>query len=466
MARLIGFLLLPLYSRILLPSDYGVLGLYNSSFYLLFVFLVFGMDSAVFRFYYDKEDAEHQRVTTATWIWFQLFLSGILLLLVFFFKAEAGRLLFNIRDGNRIIVYLTFALALYALPNIQEVWFRIKRKPWGAFLFAAGTTLLNIVCTFYFIVYRKAGYWGFVEAQIISYGAGTSVSLFLLRHHLNPRYFNAALLRQMLKYAMPLVPAASLNIGITWACNYMLSRFAGYGEGGLYNMGSSFASILTLVTTSFGQAYVPYAYSIMKRDDAPQFYARVFLFYVSLLSLLTLGYGLFSGEVLQLLTRSQYHAADLVMIILAYNFFFLSLTTLANIGSGIQKNSKPYSVGVISATIVSIGLFAVMIPYMGKEGAALALLLGQLIIPVVAFRASQKMYPIPYDFKSCILIVLTSIAGSFFFYRWFKMDNLVLGIAVKSLFLVCYGLFLVKLLIRKNVIASLRTGIFSKRNDA
>jgi O-antigen/teichoic acid export membrane protein len=464
MAKFVGFLLLPLYSKILSPADYGVLGLYNSSFFLLFVFLVFGMDSATFRFYYDNDEVEHQMATTATWVWFQLGLSLLFLVAVFFLRKPIGQMVFGIPEGGQIAFYMACSLTLYALPNIQEVWFRIKRKPWGAFSFSIFVTLINIGLTYYFIVYERIGFWAFIKAQVISYGIGSVISLYLLRHQILPRHFRLKLLQQMLKYAFPLVPAMAFHIGIGWVCNYILSQQHNYTETGLYNMGNTFALVLNLVTTSFAQAYLPFAYSIMKRDDARQIYSRVFIFYISGMGLLAFGYGLFSLDVLKLVTRPEYYGSWLVMIILAYHYFLLSTAMFGNIGAGIQKNSKPYSMAVAIGAISSIVLFLVLIPVLGKEGAALGLLLGQLCVPVITFYTSQRMYPIPYNFRMAAGIVLSSVVCSVAA-TWFPHpESLFLSICFKGSLFILYGVLLLLLLKRNSlIILSADNKWFSKK---
>jgi O-antigen/teichoic acid export membrane protein len=440
LARVIGFILLPLYSKVLLPADYGLLGLYNSSFYLLFVLLVFGLDNATYRFFFDKGAPQNEEATVSTWFWTQMAISAAVLALVILLQQPIGRMLFGKTvDGGRIAISLIASLILYALPNIQEVWFRITKNPWGAFGFAIFTSLINIGTTFYFILYLKAGFWGFVYGQFVSYGIGTIVSLYLMRRRLSPRFFNAALLKRMMRYAAPLVPATGLYISINWICNYFLTRMLGYGPSGLYNMGNTFAMVLTLVINSFGQAYLPFAYSIMDREDAKRVYARVFVIYVSGMSLLTFGYGLFALDVLKLVTRPLYYGAHAVMIILAYQYFVASMATIGNLGANIRKQSSPFALSVLISTIACAILFWLLIPVWGIEGAALGMLVGQAITPVLTFIYSQRVYPIPFDFKTGLAIMLSSIGASILVQWMPGQERLWVSIATKSVLFVSYA---------------------------
>ncbi|MBK9483526.1 MAG: hypothetical protein IPO02_16455 [Bacteroidetes bacterium] len=77
LSRFSGIFLVPLYTRLLLPADYGALSLVNSTFYFIIVLAVFALDSAAARWYYDTEDINERKKTIASWFWFQLISSLI-----------------------------------------------------------------------------------------------------------------------------------------------------------------------------------------------------------------------------------------------------------------------------------------------------------------------------------------------------------------------------------------------------
>lgn len=407
--RVIGFLLLPLYTHILSPVDYGVLSLYNTTFFLLSTLLIFGMDSASFRFYYDSDAENTKWSSISNWIWFQWLLSLLLIVIAWITKGRIGTGIFQIAEGGRIFMLLSIALLLHSLPNIQEICFRILRQPWGAFGFAVGIGFINISSTYYFIAILKIGYWGFIYGQLISYGLGTLLSIYLLRRNLGITLINRRLFIQMIKYALPLVPALGITQAIPWLCSYFLSAKSSYTELGLYNIGNTFAAILTLVTSSFAQAFAPFALSIMKDEAAPEIYARIFIIYVAALSCICMSYCLFARDILMLITDPKFLGSWLVMVILAYHYFLLSTSAIGMMGISIRKKASPYAYAVSIAAVVSMALFWILIPDYGRLGAALAMLIGQLFIPALTFYFSQKAYPIPYNFSKAFLLLLSSL---------------------------------------------------------
>jgi len=73
--KFISVFLVPLYTRILLPSDYGVLNLVNTTFYFVAIFVVFALDNSAARWFYDSDNTEERKKPIATWFWVQLIIS-------------------------------------------------------------------------------------------------------------------------------------------------------------------------------------------------------------------------------------------------------------------------------------------------------------------------------------------------------------------------------------------------------
>src|SRR5258705_4359644 len=81
----ISLFLIPVYTKIFSPSDYGVLNLINVTFFLLTILVVFGLDAAVAVWFWDKTEEVERKKTFASWFWFQLFLSvGLCLVIIIF----------------------------------------------------------------------------------------------------------------------------------------------------------------------------------------------------------------------------------------------------------------------------------------------------------------------------------------------------------------------------------------------
>jgi len=71
-SRFIAVLLLPIYTRFLSPSDYGLIETLIALSAILTVLLAAGVKSAFFRFYFDGADDEGRRRVIRTSFWFTM----------------------------------------------------------------------------------------------------------------------------------------------------------------------------------------------------------------------------------------------------------------------------------------------------------------------------------------------------------------------------------------------------------
>ena len=62
--RMVGFLLIPVYSRYLTPEDYGVLALVTMFAQVLYTFMNMGQSSALFRTYFRHDDPEARQTSS------------------------------------------------------------------------------------------------------------------------------------------------------------------------------------------------------------------------------------------------------------------------------------------------------------------------------------------------------------------------------------------------------------------
>src|SRR5207247_916538 len=80
-SRILAVLLLPLYTRYLSPSDYGVVETLIALTTVLGILLRLGITSAFFRFYFDSPDADQRRLVVRTSFWFTMRMATIGLVL-------------------------------------------------------------------------------------------------------------------------------------------------------------------------------------------------------------------------------------------------------------------------------------------------------------------------------------------------------------------------------------------------
>src|SRR3982751_5274925 len=78
-ARIVGVLLLPLYTRYLSPTDYGLIETLVALSAVLTALVAQGMKSAFFRFYFDSAERERRLLVVRTAFWYVMVAATLVL---------------------------------------------------------------------------------------------------------------------------------------------------------------------------------------------------------------------------------------------------------------------------------------------------------------------------------------------------------------------------------------------------
>src|SRR5215469_413080 len=159
-ARFITVFLVPIYTRIFTPADYGVLSLVTTTMYLVSIFVVLGLDSAAHRWFWDSEDVVDRKSTLASWTWCQFAVASLFCLLVFGASGWLGRTIAGSDSAALYFRIAAFTVPLGVLNLVMTGWLRMHRRPWATSFFSLTTTLINIISTIIFVIALHKGVEG------------------------------------------------------------------------------------------------------------------------------------------------------------------------------------------------------------------------------------------------------------------------------------------------------------------
>jgi O-antigen/teichoic acid export membrane protein len=382
------------------------------------IFVVLALDNSASRWYWDTEDAAERKATIASWAWCQLTVSSVFAVAIVAASGWLGRTLVGRDDAAHYFRLAALTLPLSVLGGVLTAWLRMQRRAWVTVAYMVTTNVLGMLLTVALVVWLRWGLSGVYWGQIVSLACGSVAALFLLRDWVSPRRFRLDRLREMLRFALPLIPAALAYWIVNFSDRYFVQIYASTEEVGLYQVGSSMAAFVALFTGAFQQAWGPFAMSIHKREDARQVYANVFLAYLWLCSLVCTGLTLFAPQAIGLLATERYAGAATVVGFLSFSYLMIGLTYIASVGPLVMKTSGPTGLAVTLAAGLNILFNFLLVPRMGKTGSALATLVSQAAGPAVLFYFAQRLYPIPYRFKAGAAVLALSAAVIWAGGRW------------------------------------------------
>ncbi|MFC0317245.1 MULTISPECIES: lipopolysaccharide biosynthesis protein [Olivibacter] len=464
-ARLVNFILTPLFSRKLSTAVFGIFTTMYSYASLLNALLAFGMETTFFRYIQKKEDNK-QAVYNNTFL-IILAISLCFLLLVLLFKQEIAHFM-NISDPDlsRYITYFALILVLDAIAVIPFAKIRADGRPlrygmiklFNIFIFVSSNLFFIVFIPWaiktdlsiapYFSTWYHPQWVGYVFLSNLIASAVTLLLMIpeLLKLKLR---FNGPLAREMFSYSFPILIA-----NFSFIINENLDKvFLGQllpddiaeTQVGIYGLSAKLAVFLSIFIQAFRLGAEPFFFSQAKEKNSGQTYAIIMDYFVIAMAIGM--FGLVANiEILKYfiagssLTTSMENWKGLSIVpILLLGYIFLGVYMSLSIWYKLSDQTK-YGL-YISGTgaIVTIVLNLVFIPSYGFIASAWITMITYACMMILSYVLGQKNYPIPYHtFKNLTYIVCAIILSWLSFYVFGR--NLIIGNGLLLLFLI--GIYL------------------------
>ncbi len=440
--KVIGFVLLPLYTDYLTTHDYGVLGILEATATILVAVLSFRIPTAMIRWCSDTENAEQQRSLV-----FTSFVSLFLLVLCVNallqpFSENFSILFFEKTDFKLFFQLLFLSVGLEILGRIPLEFLRFEEKAFNFISVNLLKLMVMLSLNVYLIAWRGMGVEGILISQVVGHGLVLLVtSVYLIS---NFRYkFDLPALREMLRYGFPLIFSTLSAMLITLADRYILPYFHDYDDLGIYSLAYKIASVTNVfLITSFQLGFLPIAFKRHGEPDFKPFLNKVFVYFGLLLTTCTLFISFFSKEIIKTFSKdTAYWEAYGLVPIIGMVFILNGLEYLFTLGFHFTKKTKYHINIVLVGLIVNITLNLLLIPKYGAYGAAWATVATGIITVIYSYNLSQRFYKVDYELGKIYRLVLISIIFVLVLYA-INDSELYIRFSLKILLLILFPVIL------------------------
>lgn len=427
LARIVNFLLVPLYTRVLTQSDYGVVTEFMAYIAILQVVLTLGLETGCFRFA-SKEGVDKEKVFSNA---FYLVL-GICLVFFAAVTVFSGRIsaALGYGDFRKIIVYVA---AILLMDNTTAIIFARLRYEHKALKFAiiktlkifteVGTNLLlYLVMPGRFAANPNHWLLNFVSATpdftyaifAIFMSCVLCVALLLpdiLKLRFRP---DGKLGGNLLVYSLPLMIAGLPGV-LNDFLDRVLMRFMNADPAmwradlGVYQAGVKIAVIMSLFIQMFRYAAEPFFFQREKQKDSKELYAKVMTYFVAFCMMGFLFVMLYIDEIGLLLGKDFRPGLSIAPIML---MAYVMLGMQFNISMWYKLSGKTgYAVWItLAGLMVTIVINVLFMPRYSYHAAAWAHIASYLVMMIISLVLGNKYYPIPYNWKKIILLIGFALA--------------------------------------------------------
>jgi len=408
--RMVSFLLLPLYTHLLSPSDAGII-------FIIYTVLAFfntiysrGMDAALFKFY----DKENSRAVISTSIIYSAKHGGLLTLCLFVVIVGCFNvgLIQHTVVSCAVIIGLLLVLFGDMLASRCMSILRLEEKPFYYLFVSFINVCANVLLNIYLIQTLGMGLAGAIWAIVIASLIQITILSPILVRSVRLSNSNTDLLQKMKNFSLPFLPAAVFLILIELSDRWMIGLMSpnGTADVGIYTTGYKFGSLVMLCVRAFNLNWQPY---YLQKDTSTTFY-KIGTIFLSLLIILSTLLAILWPTLFLFLIGKEFWSGGGIIPIIAISYIFYGLFVL-QMPSLYLKNKEGWAPRFWGmGFIINLCCNCVLIPLYGYYGAAFATLFSYAGMALFILYKNYRWMPMKYSLPYLGCIVVISILGLWF----------------------------------------------------
>ena len=444
-ARLLNYLLVPLYTNVFSPGVYGISTEFYAYVSFLIIVLTYGMETTFFRFNEHEQDKE------------KVFSTGMISLLITSVVFLISALLFS-HDIARWIDYpahpeyvrwFAWILALDALSAIPFAHLRAINRP-IRFAWVKMTNIsVNIGLNLFFLllcpfilshypenilgrfinsIYKPD--WG-IEYIFISNLVASSLTIVMLFPEISSVKWKVHpdLWKKMLFYAFPLLFAGMAGIvNETFdrlLLRYLLPKGIATSQVGIYAACYKISILMTIFIQAYKYAAEPFFFSQAKEKDAKEVYAKIMDYFIIIVSLIFLVTMLYLDDfIMPLLVRKKeyWEGKGVIPVLMMANLFlgvYYNLSIWYKLTAKTLWGAWLSLIGAIITLVLNFWWIPLSSEHLiyGYYGSAWATFICYGAMMILSYLIGQKYFPVKYNLVkfagylglSVILFALSSV---------------------------------------------------------
>lgn len=377
--KILSFIILPFYTFYLSEIEYAVIDLINLMVTLAMPILTLSINDALLKFALDRIDRSEEIAKTSLVV-----------------VAASGGLIFILMPVIGVIVeneeYKIYFLMIYffsVLNQFYSCYMRSKNLINEVAIAAALISASTIISNFILIALLKKGIKGYFFSTILGMIVGNIYSAYHCKicTVIQKYKFNYGLLREMLRYSIPLIPNS-----LFWWINssldkFMLTKYAGLNAVGLYSVAGKIPAVISVVTSVFQQAWT---ISAIKEKGNKAFFNKVYFVYDKVMLITSCILLISCKLVAKILFQKTFFNAWTIVPLLVVTVYFSSLNAfIGSIYISLNKTKNIFFTTVLGA-ILNIFFNVCLIPSWGVYGAATATMISTFVIWIVRYKAMYE----------------------------------------------------------------------------
>lgn len=396
-SKILTFLIVPLYTYYLTPEEYGTIDLLITTIAFVLPFLTLQFQEATMRFLAAGEIDRKTAVSNSMLI----YVGGAVLLIA----------LYPLYTRFFSSVYALLFLVLLLAQSYNCIFAMVLRAGGQTVAYSLNgviITFVTVALNFVFVVGCRMGVYGYFISLILAHAAASVQSTFVAKvfQNLSWRYVDAASLREMLKYCIPVIPNALMWRIMSIGDKYIILYFLGAASNGLYSIAMKIPTILAELFTIFMQAWQLSAIEENQAKDQGEFHSNVFAV-VSAFGLLCASCMIaFVRPVFALLISDEFFEAWRYVPLLGIATVVSCFASFSGTVYVITKNTKKSFITTVFGAVMNLAFNFLLVKKLKLYGVAIGTVMGYLGLLVIRYSDAKKEIGLRFGGKRAVVAFL------------------------------------------------------------
>ncbi len=373
--RSLPVLLLPFLTIHLTPKDYSIIDIFTNLCYITLPIIGLNSYSSTSRFYYDK--SINYKIFLSTVIKFTL-ITYVLISIILIITNNYILEFINVEKFNFFLLIVATYSLFEQIFLIHTTNLRLEEKKYEYGFIGLIRTILELVGTILLILYFINDWRGRILGQAIGLIIVSIYSTYILfKEGYISSKFSIVYLKESLVFGFPLIIHTISGILLGFSNRYFIIKYVGLEEAGVFASAYQLCFIISLLHTSFNEAWVPYLFKSLSNNDSlstREKLVKITYLYFFILFILTIIFILIMPLIYKFIGKSfQINFINIVIISFAFllNGFYKMLVNYLFY----TKKTFYVALGTIIALLFNLVLNYYFIIQFKILGASIALFL-------------------------------------------------------------------------------------------
>lgn len=449
--KAVGFLLLPLYTHLVSPSEYGYVYVVSAFQTFMGLFLTLSMHGAIGRFYFDCKSREDVKQMYTQQVSAISISATVIILSMLMLKRPISNIM-NLPEKYYIFAVLISYFSLFYNMIISLLYAMEQAVKISITSIAVGTGTVILQVILVFTLDDKA--LALILAMLF-----TAIVTFIIFLVYSAPYFVKPIFKRdelikYYKYSISQLPSDVSGWFVAASDRLLLNRMQGAYSAGVYGMGNTLGQIPSMLYHSINKAYVPYVFRHYKeaengREDSLKEVADTTLKVECIFTFVVVSLIILSNNIVNLLESRYIDSAVIMPLVLFAVWIDCNRIIFMNPLAYNVKYIKIKSFIWVFAAVLDVCLNFYLIPRYSVYGACASLIISYGVTCLLILYFSNKALEVGYDIKSIIKVIF--ISGVFAMSYFIGSESWVLLIKVPLIFLYG-GIIIYEINIQKEVL--------------